>query len=83
MVIQTALITGVICLSRDFSDINRIGSNIWHFYRIKIELEYTMKILDWIRIAKIFDPFNTTLGRILTLRLQFSVIHSAVAGRDF
>jgi len=42
-----------------------------------------MKILDWIRIANIFDPFNITLGWILTLRLQFSVTHSAVAGRDF
>jgi len=29
------------------------------FYRIRIGLDYTMKILDWIRTAIIFDPFNT------------------------
>jgi len=29
------------------------------WYRIRIGLDYTLKILDWIRIAKIFDPFNT------------------------
>jgi len=32
-----------------FSDINRI----------RIGLDYTVTILDWIRIAKISDPFNT------------------------
>jgi len=30
------------------------------FYLIRIRLDYTMKMLGWIRIAKIFDPFNTT-----------------------
>jgi len=32
-----------------------------HYYRIRIGLDYKMKILDWIRIAKISDPFNTSL----------------------
>jgi len=36
------------------------------YYRIAIGLDYTMKILDWIRIAKTSDPFNTT-ARILLL----------------
>jgi len=29
-------------------------------YRIRIGLDHTIKILDWIRIAKISDPFNTS-----------------------
>jgi len=29
------------------------------YFRIGIGLFYTIKILDWIRIAKISDPFNT------------------------
>ena len=29
--------------------------------RIKIGLDYTMKILDWIRIANISDLFNTNM----------------------
>jgi len=29
-------------------------------YRIKIGLDYSIKILDWIRIAKISNLFNTT-----------------------
>ena len=34
---------------------------IFQYYWIKIGLDNTMKILDWIRIAKIFDPFNATI----------------------
>lgn len=30
-----------------------------HYYRITIRLECTVKILVWIKIAKISDPFNT------------------------
>jgi len=29
-------------------------------YQIRIGLDYTTEILDWIRIAKISDPFNIT-----------------------
>jgi len=29
-------------------------------YRMRIGLEYKMKILDWIWIVKICDPFNTS-----------------------
>ena len=28
-------------------------------YRIRIAPDYSMKILDWIRIAKVSDLFNT------------------------
>jgi len=28
---------------------------------MRIGLDYTLKKLDWIRIAKIFDPFNTNV----------------------
>jgi len=31
------------------------------YYRISIGLDYIMKILDWIRIANISDPFNTSV----------------------
>jgi len=43
-----------------FSDINRIGSNIWTGLPDRIGPDYSMKILDWIRIAKISDLFNTS-----------------------
>jgi len=59
--IQTALITAVKCLIHGvFSDINRIGKIFGHVYRNRIGLDYTMKIFDWIRMAKISDRFNTT-----------------------
>jgi len=29
-------------------------------YRIRVRLDYTMKILDWMRIAKIFVPFTNS-----------------------
>jgi len=28
------------------------------YYWIRIALDYTVKIKDWIRIAKMFDPLN-------------------------
>jgi len=34
-------------------------------YRIRIGLDYTMKILDWIWIANITDPFNTNVDKQL------------------
>jgi len=61
MDIQTVLITAIKSLIRGFSDINRIRSNIQIFgqcYRIRIGPDYTTKILDRIRIAKISDPIN-------------------------
>jgi len=47
-------------LNQIFSDINRIGSNIWIVLLVRIGLDYALKILDWIRIAKISNPFNTS-----------------------
>jgi len=34
-----------------------------HLCRIKIGPDYSMNILDWIRISKISDLFNTTVNR--------------------
>jgi len=39
---------------RGFPNINRIGLNIWTGLP-----DYSMKYLDWIRIAKFSDLFNT------------------------
>jgi len=61
MDIQLALISAVKCLIRVFSDINRIGLNIRTVYRIRIGPDYSKKILDWIRIPKISDLFNTSI----------------------
>jgi len=36
------------------------------YYRISIGLDYTMKILDWIRIANMSDPFNTSVHQWCT-----------------
>jgi len=46
MDIQTALITAVKCLIRVFSDINGLDQIFGQCYRIRISLDYTMKILD-------------------------------------
>jgi len=40
------------------------------YFRIRIGLDYTIKRLDWIRIAKISDMFNTT-------RVSFTIISGA------
>jgi len=37
----------------------RLDQIFGQYCRIRIGLDYTVKILDWIRIAKISDPFNT------------------------
>jgi len=34
------------------------------YCRIKSGLDCTMKILNWIRIGKISDPFNTSASKI-------------------
>ena len=55
-----------------FPDINRIGSNIWTDYRIRIGLDYTENISDWVRIAKISDPFNNCIKATIFLVFFFS-----------
>ena len=61
MNIQTALIAAVKCSIREFFGhkpdwIKLFGQHYW----IKIGLDNTMKTLDWIRMAKHSDLFNTT-----------------------
>jgi len=52
MDIQTELITAVKCLITVFSDKTGLDQIFGQYYRFRIRLDYTMKILDWIRIAK-------------------------------
>jgi len=60
MDIQTALITAVKCLIRGLSWLSTVLNQIFGlYYRIRIGLDYTIKRLDWIRIAK--SPIRSTL----------------------
>ena len=71
MDIQTALITAVWCLIRVFSDINRIGSNIWTDL-LRIGPDCSMKILDWIGLQK---------SQICSTLLHTSATHKVVLQR--
>jgi len=60
MDIQTALITAVKCLIKGFFEYKPDWIKyFWQVYRALIGPDYSMKILDWIRIAKISNFFNT------------------------
>jgi len=56
--IQTALISVVKCLIGVFRIQTRLDQILEQVKRMRIGLDCTMKILDWIKVAKIFDPLN-------------------------
>jgi len=66
MDIQTALITVASCLIRALFGKTRLDQIFGQYYRIRIGLDNKMDILDWIRITKISDPFNSNLNQGLS-----------------
>ena len=46
---------------RLFTDLTGLEQIFGPYYRIMIGLDETMKILDWVRVAKISDPFNISM----------------------
>ena len=62
---QTPSITAVKCLIRGFFRMETGLDQIFgQYYRIRIGLDCTVRILDWTKIAKISDPFNTRANAV-------------------
>jgi len=89
MDIQNALIAAVKCLIRVFFRIETgLDQILGLCYRIRIGLHYTMKMLDWLRIANI-QHYNiiavrspVRLGSLYKFNVIFGVISSEPAFRQ-
>jgi len=72
--IQTALITAVKCLFTVFFYVNRIRSNFWKvgYYRIRIWLDNTTKILEWSTFGRKTRAYSrgVKMFRILLVNLS-------------